>query len=173
MLRVRLPSMASAGQLTIIETVNQPGFGPPLHRRRGEFRSLIEGRQQAGTGGQHGHAAQTAGVLKGQSLRDPRQRVAPLSERQQVGPLAAYVQIFTVRVWLNLSLLCAADDFPDPSASRSSSSDASVAVSALRPPPGRRMRSASSGAIDPSSLRPRPIVLAAMPVACDTAATPP
>ena len=31
-LRVRLPRQHSAGQLTIIETVNAPGFGPPLHR---------------------------------------------------------------------------------------------------------------------------------------------
>ncbi len=31
-LMVRLPSQASGGTLTIIETVNAPGFGPPLHR---------------------------------------------------------------------------------------------------------------------------------------------
>ncbi len=31
---VRLPSEASGGTLTIIETVNAPGFGPPLHRHR-------------------------------------------------------------------------------------------------------------------------------------------
>ncbi len=33
-LMVRLPSEASGGTLTIIETVNAPGFGPPLHRHR-------------------------------------------------------------------------------------------------------------------------------------------
>jgi quercetin dioxygenase-like cupin family protein len=31
-LRVRLPNRASGGTLEMIETVNAPGFGPPLHR---------------------------------------------------------------------------------------------------------------------------------------------
>ncbi|MEJ0020460.1 MAG: cupin domain-containing protein [Acetobacteraceae bacterium] len=31
-LRVRLPPETSSGTLTIIETLNAPGFGPPLHR---------------------------------------------------------------------------------------------------------------------------------------------
>jgi quercetin dioxygenase-like cupin family protein len=31
-LRVRLSREASGGQLTVIETSNAPGFGPPLHR---------------------------------------------------------------------------------------------------------------------------------------------
>jgi quercetin dioxygenase-like cupin family protein len=31
-LRVRLPMEASGGTLTVIDTVNEPGFGPPLHR---------------------------------------------------------------------------------------------------------------------------------------------
>ena len=31
-LKVRLPLEASGGGMTIIETVNAPGFGPPLHR---------------------------------------------------------------------------------------------------------------------------------------------
>jgi hypothetical protein len=43
----------------------------------------------------------------------------------------------------------------------------------LRPPPGRRTRSASSRAAVASSFKPRPIVLTAMPVARDTAAIPP
>src|SRR4051795_1479516 len=59
------------------------------------------------------------------------------------------------------------------SASRSSSRAASVATSGLRPPPGRRTRSASSRAAVASSFKPRPIVLTAMPVARDTAAIPP
>jgi quercetin dioxygenase-like cupin family protein len=33
-LKVRLPLEASSGGMTIIETVNAPGFGPPLHRHR-------------------------------------------------------------------------------------------------------------------------------------------
>jgi quercetin dioxygenase-like cupin family protein len=33
-LKVRLPLEASGGGMTIIETVNAPGFGPPLHRHR-------------------------------------------------------------------------------------------------------------------------------------------
>src|SRR5215210_4846688 len=59
------------------------------------------------------------------------------------------------------------------SASRSSSRGASVATRGLRPPPGRRTRSASSRAAVASSFKPRPIVLTAMPVARDTAAIPP
>lgn len=31
-LRVRLPSRVSGGTLEMIETVNAPGYGPPLHR---------------------------------------------------------------------------------------------------------------------------------------------
>jgi quercetin dioxygenase-like cupin family protein len=31
-LKVRLPLEASGGGMTIIETVNAPGFGPPIHR---------------------------------------------------------------------------------------------------------------------------------------------
>ncbi len=31
-LSVRLPHEASGGVMTILETVNAPGFGPPLHR---------------------------------------------------------------------------------------------------------------------------------------------
>jgi quercetin dioxygenase-like cupin family protein len=33
-LTIRLPPEATGGQLTIFETVNASGFGPPLHRHR-------------------------------------------------------------------------------------------------------------------------------------------
>lgn len=33
-LRVALPGSVSGGTMEIIETVNRPGFGPPLHRHR-------------------------------------------------------------------------------------------------------------------------------------------
>jgi quercetin dioxygenase-like cupin family protein len=33
-LKVRVPMEASGGGLTIIETINAPGFGPPLHRHK-------------------------------------------------------------------------------------------------------------------------------------------
>lgn len=33
-LRVRIPTTATAGMLTLVETANAPGFGPPLHRHR-------------------------------------------------------------------------------------------------------------------------------------------
>lgn len=57
--RVRLPPDPSGGQLTIIETVNASGFGPPLHHPETEVfhistgRHLFEvdgGRFHAGTG---------------------------------------------------------------------------------------------------------------------------
>ncbi|NOG74122.1 cupin domain-containing protein [Roseicella sp. DB1501] len=42
---VRLPPSASDGALTVIETVNAPGFGPPRHRHREvEVFRVLEGR---------------------------------------------------------------------------------------------------------------------------------
>jgi quercetin dioxygenase-like cupin family protein len=44
-LTVRLPQDASGGALTVLETVNAPGFGPPLHRHREtEVFRVLEGR---------------------------------------------------------------------------------------------------------------------------------
>jgi quercetin dioxygenase-like cupin family protein len=44
-LTVRLPPDASGGALTVMETVNAPGFGPPLHRHREtEVFRVLEGR---------------------------------------------------------------------------------------------------------------------------------
>ena len=44
-LAVRLPQDASGGVLTVMETVNAPGFGPPLHRHREtEVFRVLEGR---------------------------------------------------------------------------------------------------------------------------------
>ena len=56
-LRVRLPPGASAGELAIIETVNQPGFGPPLHRHREtEVFHVTSGRYLFEVEGQRFHA---------------------------------------------------------------------------------------------------------------------
>lgn len=44
-LRVRVPADTTGGVLTAIETVNEPGFGPPLHRHREtEIFYVLEGR---------------------------------------------------------------------------------------------------------------------------------
>jgi quercetin dioxygenase-like cupin family protein len=44
-LTVRLPQDASGGALSVMETVNAPGFGPPLHRHREtEVFRVLEGR---------------------------------------------------------------------------------------------------------------------------------
>jgi quercetin dioxygenase-like cupin family protein len=44
-LRVRVPPEMSGGVLTSIETINAPGFGPPLHRHREtEIFYVLEGR---------------------------------------------------------------------------------------------------------------------------------
>ena len=44
-LRVRVPPDMTGGMLTSIETVNAPGFGPPLHRHREtEVFYVLEGR---------------------------------------------------------------------------------------------------------------------------------
>jgi quercetin dioxygenase-like cupin family protein len=44
-LRVRVPPEATGGALTSIETVNAPGFGPPLHRHREtELFHVLQGR---------------------------------------------------------------------------------------------------------------------------------
>ncbi len=59
-LRVRVPPGTSGGALTCIETVNAPGFGPPLHRHRetevfhvldGRYLFEVDGRRfEAGAG---------------------------------------------------------------------------------------------------------------------------
>jgi hypothetical protein len=42
---VNMPQAASGGALTVIETCNAPGFGPPLHRHREtEVFRVLEGR---------------------------------------------------------------------------------------------------------------------------------
>ncbi len=44
-LAVRLPQSASEGALTVMETVNAPGFGPPMHRHHEtEIFRVLEGR---------------------------------------------------------------------------------------------------------------------------------
>jgi quercetin dioxygenase-like cupin family protein len=44
-LRVRVPHSMTGGVLTSIETVNAPGFGPPLHRHKEtEIFYVLEGR---------------------------------------------------------------------------------------------------------------------------------
>jgi quercetin dioxygenase-like cupin family protein len=44
-LRVRLPPGASGDAMTVMETVNAPGFGPPLHRHREtEVFRVLEGK---------------------------------------------------------------------------------------------------------------------------------
>lgn len=44
-LRVPMPPAMSDGAMTAIETVNMPGFGPPLHRHReAEVFRVLEGR---------------------------------------------------------------------------------------------------------------------------------
>jgi quercetin dioxygenase-like cupin family protein len=44
-LTVRLPHNASGGALTVLETVNAPGYGPPLHRHyETEVFRVLEGR---------------------------------------------------------------------------------------------------------------------------------
>lgn len=48
---VRLPGAASGGALTLIETVNQPGFGPPLHRHaETEVFRVLTGRYRFAVG---------------------------------------------------------------------------------------------------------------------------
>ena len=44
-LRVRLPNQASGGALEMIETINAPGYGPPLHRHpETEVFRVLKGR---------------------------------------------------------------------------------------------------------------------------------
>ena len=44
-LTVRVPPGVTGGELTVLETVNAPGFGPPLHRHREtEIFRVLEGR---------------------------------------------------------------------------------------------------------------------------------
>jgi quercetin dioxygenase-like cupin family protein len=59
-LQVRLSKEAGGGELTIIETVNAPGFGPPLHRHpetevfrvtRGRYLFEVDGKRFYATEG--------------------------------------------------------------------------------------------------------------------------
>jgi quercetin dioxygenase-like cupin family protein len=59
-LAVRLPHDATGGALTLMETVNAPGFGPPLHRHpetevfrvlEGEYLYEVEGKRFRATTG--------------------------------------------------------------------------------------------------------------------------
>jgi quercetin dioxygenase-like cupin family protein len=57
-LRVRLPKAASGGELTVIETVNTPGFGPPVHRHKEtEVFRVTQGRYLFEVDGKRFHAA--------------------------------------------------------------------------------------------------------------------
>ena len=56
-LSVRLPPASTAGALTVIDTVNAPGFGPPLHRhRQTEIFRVLAGRYLFETDGQRFYA---------------------------------------------------------------------------------------------------------------------
>jgi quercetin dioxygenase-like cupin family protein len=56
-LHVRLPPSASGGALTIIETMNAPGFGPPLHRHaETEVFRILQGRYLYEVDGRRFHA---------------------------------------------------------------------------------------------------------------------
>ena len=56
-LAVRLPQNASDGSLVILETINAPGFGPPLHRHREtEIFRVLEGEYLYEVDGKRFHA---------------------------------------------------------------------------------------------------------------------
>jgi quercetin dioxygenase-like cupin family protein len=56
-LRVRVPPDTTGGVLTAIETINAPGFGPPLHRHREtEIFYVLEGRYLFEVDGRRFHA---------------------------------------------------------------------------------------------------------------------
>jgi quercetin dioxygenase-like cupin family protein len=57
-LMLRLPHDVSGGALTVLETVNAPGFGPPLHRHpETEVFRVLEGRYLYEVDGRRFHAA--------------------------------------------------------------------------------------------------------------------
>jgi quercetin dioxygenase-like cupin family protein len=57
-LTVQLPQDASGGALSVMETVNAPGFGPPLHRHREtEVFRVLEGRYLYEVDGRRFYAA--------------------------------------------------------------------------------------------------------------------
>jgi quercetin dioxygenase-like cupin family protein len=54
---VRLPPALTGGKLTVIDTVNAPGFGPPLHRHaETEIFRVLSGRYLFETDGKRFHA---------------------------------------------------------------------------------------------------------------------
>jgi len=58
-LQVRLSKQASGGELTVIETANAPGFGPPLHRHpETEIFRVTRGRYLFEVNGKRFHATE-------------------------------------------------------------------------------------------------------------------
>jgi len=54
---VRLPPASNSGSMTVIETINAPGFGPPRHRHREvEIFRVLEGRYLYEVDGKRFHA---------------------------------------------------------------------------------------------------------------------
>jgi quercetin dioxygenase-like cupin family protein len=57
-LSVRLPQDVSGGALTVLETINAPGFGPPLHRHHEtEIFRVLEGKYLYEVNGERFYAA--------------------------------------------------------------------------------------------------------------------
>ncbi len=70
LLRVRVPPGSTDGGLTAIETINAPGFGPPLHRHpQTEIFYVLEGRYLFEVNGKrfHGEAGEVVTVPGGES----------------------------------------------------------------------------------------------------------
>jgi quercetin dioxygenase-like cupin family protein len=58
-LAVRMPPNVTGGDLTILETINAPGFGPPLHRHHEtEIFRVLEGRYLYEVNGQRFEASE-------------------------------------------------------------------------------------------------------------------
>ena len=59
-LRVTLPGTAAGGAMEVIETVNRPGFGPPLHRHpETEVFRVLAGRYLFEVDGRRFHGPET------------------------------------------------------------------------------------------------------------------
>lgn len=82
-LYVRVPPEATANQFTIIETINAPGFGPPLHRHReAEIFRVLEGRYLYEVDGRRFHAGTGDVVIIPGGAAHAFRNVAPTPSRQ-------------------------------------------------------------------------------------------
>ena len=108
---VRMPPDVTGGELTVLETANAPGFGPPLHRHREtEIFRVLEGRYlfqvddkqfEAGEGDVVTVPGGAVHAFVNVTDRPARQRFYRSAGRRVAGPRAAWLFLSGARRFLS------------------------------------------------------------------------